>query len=224
MRHDSSTPRIYFEVLLVATILGFFTRTFLVQAFVVPTASMEKSLRIGDHILVNKFIYGDSRWAWPLPVRAVRRGDIVLFRLLKNPREIYIKRCVALAGDTVEIVDRGLVINGRPQDETGYAYDSRSKAATSTADSESQTYDLAPYSVPSGHIFCLGDNRAHSSDSRLWGAIPIASIRGRASIIYWSYDETMPAGGGSAWVRLRRTHAVRFLTNTRWDRSLMLVR
>ena len=188
-----SAGRALLEVSLRACILALFARTFVVQAFVIPTGSMEPNLRVGDHVLVNKFIYGGGG-RWPvaaLAQRPVRRGDVVVFRHPRQSFEVLIKRCVGLPGDQVELDNKHLVINGRPVEETavvshrdplayegGLGLDPRLVARD----------NFGPYVVPAGEVFCLGDNRDNSNDSRFWGSVPDSLVKGRAVLVYWSVD------------------------------------
>src|SRR5947199_5190273 len=125
--HEKSLLREYLEALLIAVIFATFARTYVVQAFKIPSGSMEQNLLIGDHILVNKFIYGPTSSALEkklLPVRDVRRGDVVVFKFPQDPSRDFIKRCVGMPGDTVEVVDKRLYLNGREVHDSGYCYHS----------------------------------------------------------------------------------------------------
>ncbi|HXU45360.1 MAG TPA: signal peptidase I [Thermoanaerobaculia bacterium] len=226
-----SSWRDYLEALLVAFVFATFTRTFLFQAFEIPTGSMEKNLLVGDHILVNKFVYGPAIFGFErrlLPLREVRRGDVVVFRYPRDPGEDFIKRCVGLPGDEVALVHRRLVVNGRRVDDRSYAYhfDGDPAADPAVAYETSPRDDYGPFRVPPGSYFCLGDNRDNSHDSRFWGPVPEANLKGRALLIYWSLESEDPAFEDGQRGRLSRlAHRLgRLATATRWERTLRGVR
>jgi signal peptidase I len=210
-----------FEVVLAAVIFALFARTFLVQAFVVPTPSMEDTVRVGDHLLVNKFVYAPHRpWlTYLLPYRPVRRGDVIVFKFPKDPRRDFIKRAVALSGDIFEVRGRVVFVNGAPERETH----GRSRDAALLPDDPGASDPLgrrdliAPMRIPDGTYFVMGDNRDNSYDSRFWGPVPAEDLKGRALVVYWSSSEEIPRA--SPWRRL-----VGFLASTRWSRMFRLVR
>ncbi len=224
--------REYLEALLIAVIFATFARAFVLQAFKIPTGSMEENLLVGDHVLVNKFVYGPT--ASPLermllPNRAARRGDVVVFKYPDDPSRDFIKRCLGLAGDSVEIVDKSLLINGEPVDESAYVHfeDERTYPRHPLLAERYRLRDnFGPYTVPEGHLFCMGDNRDNSHDSRFWGPVPTSYVKGRAFMIYWSFRSESPAVASSPRSRLQQLLevAVRFPSHTRWDRSFQLVR
>ena len=192
-----STFREYAEALAVALLLALVIRTFVVQAFKIPSGSMLPTLQIGDHILVNKFLYGPrfeiplTQWSLGrLPgVRAPRAGDVVVFIWPKDRSKDFIKRVIATAGQTVEVRSKQVLIDGKPWDDPH---------ATWSAQRGAQGDSYGPFSVPPDTVFVMGDNRDQSYDSRFWGAVPIADIKGQALIIYWSWD------GPDRWVRWER--------------------
>lgn len=198
------------EALLVALLFGLFVRTWLVQAFRIPSESMEENLLVGDHILVNKFIYGPVRWSWEhelLPLRPVAFGDVAVFRSPEDPSRDFIKRCVGLPGDELRIVDKALTRNGVALDERAYTWHVDPKVIPNSPFALERDRDqFGPYRVPAGSYFCLGDNRDRSNDSRFWGPVPADHFRGRAWFIYWS--SAGEDGGGAL----------------RWRRSFRLVR
>lgn len=189
-------PLALLELLFAAALVALFVRTFLFQAFSIPSGSMEQNLRIGDRILVNKFIYHQEQPVGGLgfvgallPMRSVRRGDVMVFRYPLRPKRDFIKRCVALPGDTLEIERQQLRINDLPVNESGYAYfsDDRVYPRSVVLPNALRTRDnYGPYTVPEEQYFCLGDNRNHSHDSRSWGPVPEANLIGRAWLVYWS--------------------------------------
>ena len=222
----------YLEALLVAILLATFVRTYVVQAFKIPSGSMEQNLLIGDHILVNKFIYGSALGARGsfLPHRGVRRGDVVVFKFPGQPDRDFIKRCVALPGDHVELRDKILHINGTPVDESGYVFHTDQRTYPSSLflpDDYRLRDNFGTYTVPAGHLFFLGDNRDNSNDSRFWGSVPVELIKGRALLVYWSFeseeDHTVWPGYLGRMKQLAEVFA-KFLSHTRWERSLQLVR
>ena len=177
-----SAFREYVESLVVAAVLALVVRTFVVQAFKIPTGSMRPTLIEGDRILVDKVTYGIKipLTHWRLPdIRPPRHGDLVVFRAVDDPRRDFIKRLVALEGDTVEIRDLRLWINGKPAAEPplfrDMVYYNRG-----TFGQEGR-----PVKVPAGYYFFLGDNSASSRDSRYWGFLPEGNVIGRAFVIYW---------------------------------------
>jgi signal peptidase I len=196
------------EVVAIAVILALFVRTFLVQAFVVPTGSMEPTLLAGDHVLVNKFLYASCRgWLSPsLPCRSVRRGDVIVFKFPLDPTHDYIKRAVALPGDTVEVRDQVAYVNGLAEKRTD---------ATSSLGRDR----TAPIRVSAGGYFVMGDNRANSYDSRSWGPVSAADLKGRAMWIYWSFNRDRAAASANPlrWL----ADLARF---TRWRRTFLSVR
>ncbi|MCW5201629.1 signal peptidase I [Desulfobulbus sp. US1] len=184
---QKSVAREYIEAIVIALILAFFIRTFIVQAFKIPSGSMLQTLFIGDHILVSKFIYGIKNpfsGAVLLPIKSPERGDIVVFKYPKDPKLDYIKRVIATAGDTVTVRDKKVFINGAiVEDPHGEFTDNRILSA-----SESPRDNFGPVTVPDKHIFVMGDNRDNSYDGRFWGFVDLKAVRGKAFIIYWSWD------------------------------------
>jgi signal peptidase I len=172
--------------LLVAIALALFFRQFVLQAFRIPSQSMESTLLVGDFLFVNKFLYGaqipftDVR----LPaIRPPRRGDIIVFKPPQENRD-FIKRCVAVAGDTVEVRQKELYINGEHQVEP---YIQHTRREVLPPGSSNRDF-FGPYVVPAGHLFMMGDNRDNSHDSRFWGPEPLTRLKGKAMFIYFSID------------------------------------
>jgi signal peptidase I len=188
---QKSAAREYIEAIIIALVLALFIRTFIVQAFKIPSGSMLQTLLIGDHILVSKFIYGiknpftDSML---IPIKSPKRGDIAVFKYPKDPRLDYIKRVIATAGDTVEIKDKKIFINGTPP-ENHYG---EFRDTHILPPSQGPRDNFGPVTVPDGHIFVMGDNRDNSYDSRFWGFVSLEAVRGKAFIIYWSWDVKKP--------------------------------
>ena len=187
-----STFREYAEAIIVALVLALIIRTFVVQAFKIPSGSMEPTLEIGDHILVNKFIYGTKIPFTSinlLPWESPQRGDVIVFIYPLEPEKDFIKRVIGVAGDTVRIVNKKLYINGVEVPDPHAVY----KEDTILPGEVQKRDNFGPVTVPKGNLFVLGDNRDRSLDSRFWGFVPLEDVKGKAFIIYWSWDrqETM---------------------------------
>jgi signal peptidase I len=183
MKKKKNAWRENIEAILIAIVIALFIRTFLVQAFKIPSGSMLETLQIGDQILVNKFIYGvkipftDGRVL--IPFKDPRPGDIVVFKYPEDPSKDFIKRVVAVAGDTVSIVDKQLYVNGDPVTDEPYAMYSRLPTHVD---------NMGPVKVPENKLFVMGDNRDNSHDSRFWGFVDLSAVKGKAFMIYWSWD------------------------------------
>jgi signal peptidase I len=200
-----STAREYFESILIAVILALFIRTWVVQAFKIPTGSMENNLLVGDHLLVNKLAFAPTITPLErqiLPIRDIKRGDIIVFKYPEEPERDFIKRVIGLPGETVELRHKKVYINGVPLDES-YVHFEQPPSPTPAFDDPKETY--GPRTVPAGHYFMMGDNRDNSADSRYWGFLPATYVKGKALMIYWSFD---PNAQGAAAV----------VTSTRWGR------
>jgi signal peptidase I len=188
---NKSVFREYFEAICVAILLALFIRTFVVQAFKIPSGSMLPTLLIGDHLLVNKFIYGirvPFTGKVVIPIKSPERGDVVVFRFPKDRSIDYIKRVVGTPGDKVEIKDKKVFINGKPIIESHAHF---STSAVLEAD-ENTRDNFGPIVVPEQHIFVMGDNRDNSYDSRFWGFVDQKDVLGKAFILYWSWDIDKP--------------------------------
>jgi len=197
-----SVAREYLESIVVAVILALFIRTFAVQAFKIPTGSMEPNLLIGDHLLVNKLVYSPSLAPWEDKLfgkKPIQRGHVVVFKYPEEPWRDFIKRVIGLPGETVEVRGRQVLVNGKPIDDP-FAHWTRRED-----DPEAYHDGWGPQVVPPGHILVLGDNRDNSRDSRFWGFLPIDQVKGRALLVYWSvnadredYQRSAPRG----WVKV----------------------
>ncbi len=191
IKKSKSVVREYVEAIAVAVLLALFVRTFVIQAFKIPSGSMLPTLQIGDHLLVSKFSYGVK-----LPLTGTQlisrqgpeRGDVVVFRFPLDRSLDYIKRVVAIAGDTIEVRDKQLFVNNKQVDDPNAHFTSRDimNAAAGPRDI------FGPVTVPAGKIFVMGDNRDNSYDSRFWGFVDIRDVLGEALIIYWSWDVEKP--------------------------------
>ncbi|MGE5842766.1 MAG: signal peptidase I [Deltaproteobacteria bacterium] len=177
-----STIREYAEAAAIAILLALFIRAFVVQAFKIPSGSMEPTLLVGDHILVNKFIYGIKTPYFQttlIPISEPERGDIIVFIYPEDESKDYIKRVIGLPGDRIQIQGKQVFVNGVPFDDKYGRYDERVGNSGRPLDGR--------WDVPKGHYFVMGDNRDHSADSRFWGFVPSSNIKGKAFIIYWSW-------------------------------------
>ena len=220
-RRRLSPVREYAEVVLVAVVFALFVRTFLVQAFVVPTPSMENTVLVGDHLVVNKFIFAPHLWGGILPYREISRGDVFVFKFPEDPQRDFIKRAVALPGDVLEIRDKVVFVNGERQpDPRAIHAESRIWPDDRELPEALRRRDqLAPARIAAGTCFALGDNRDSSYDSRFWGPVPASNVKGRALFIYWSLaPPALPAATGLAG-RLKDV-----LRRTRWNRTFLSVR
>ena len=216
-----SVIREYTESILIAAILALFIRTFVFQAIKIPTGSMEDHLLVGDHILVNKFVYGPTVTPledWLLPLRDTDRQDVIVFRAPPEPDKDFIKRVIGLPGENVVVEAGAVVIDGQSIDAP-YA---NHKAAF--GDNFHDTRE--PFDVPEGEYFAMGDNRANSRDSRYWGSVPASHIKGKAMLVYWSYESgDQEYVGGGVRERLMQFSNVllHFFTRTRWNRTFKII-
>ena len=207
---QKSTVREYFESIVVAVILALFIRTFVVQAFKIPTGSMEPNLLVGDHLLVNKFVFAPTVSGLErtlLPMRPIVRGDVVVFKFPEDPERDFIKRIVGLPGEAIEVRGTQVLVNGTAIDQPfAHFLLPHDPAAPLTEGDPREHY--GPVTVPAGHYFAMGDNRDNSQDSRYWGFMPGHYVKGRALMIYWSFDDDPSASGvaklvgGTRWSRL----------------------
>jgi signal peptidase I len=191
---SKSVIREYAEAIFIAVLLALFIRAFVVQAFKIPSGSMKPTLQIGDHILVNKFVYGikipftDKEL---LPIGHPARQDIVVFRYPVDPSKDFIKRVIGLPGDTVLIRDKTVFVNGQQLEEPYITFSDKRilSAAASPRD------NMNAITVPPGSLFVMGDNRDESYDSRFWKFVDMSQLKGKAFIIYWSWNSE----GGLSW-------------------------
>jgi signal peptidase I len=182
-----SALREYAEALAVALVVALFVRCFVVQAFRIPSGSMLPTLQIGDHLLVNKFIYGvrlPILGTLLIPVSTPQRGDVVVFLYPADLSQDFIKRVIGVGGDVVQIRDKRVYINGKLWKDT-HAYFAEGIRAVH---GNSARDNFGPVRVPRGQLFVMGDNRDRSYDSRFWGFVNLSEVRGKALLIYWSWD------------------------------------
>ena len=199
-----SQVREMFESICVAVILAFFVRTFVVQAFKIPSGSMEPNLLIGDHLLVNKFVAAPTLTRVEdtlLPIETIRRGDIIVFKHPKMPERDLIKRTIGLPGETIELRDRRLYVNGKLLDEP-YAHFLFKDLADVPAGDVRRNF--GPVTVPEGQYFMMGDNRDNSEDSRYWGFLPREYVKGKALFLYISFGEGEGSVANVRWARILR--------------------
>jgi len=180
-----SVVREYSEAIIIAVLLALFIRAFVVQAFKIPSGSMEPTLLVGDHILVNKFIYGIRV---PIvnkeiiPIRSPKQFDIVVFQYPNDRSKDYIKRVIGLPLQEVKVINKKIYINGQPLNDP-YGYFDDPSISPGTRD------NFGPVVVPAHSYFVMGDNRDHSYDSRFWGFVDHSDLVGEAFIIYWSWRQ-----------------------------------
>ena len=251
-----SVAREYLESIVVAVILALFIRTFSIQAFKIPTGSMKENLLVGDHLLVNKLVYSPSLGSLEdrlLGKRPIERGDVVVFKYPEEPERDFIKRVIGLPGETVEIRNKQVFINGTflPEDEQICSEGRRGELVCQDADpsdegpykvyllepprpldeldfglrSDSVRDTWGPHVVPEGHLLVLGDNRDNSRDSRYWADpfLPRDQVKGRALIVYWSYEATKAEYQRSGWVEWMKDTLSAF-GRTRWRRFFHVIR
>jgi signal peptidase I len=218
-----STVREYFESIVIAVILALFVRTWVVQAFKIPTGSMENNLLIGDHLLVNKFVFAPTASRVEralLPIRALRRGDVIVFKYPDEPDRDFIKRVIGLPGETIEMKAKKIYINGQPLDEP-YVHFLEPVGDAQEVISYDLRENYPKTVIPQDFYFVMGDNRDNSQDSRYWGFLPRNYIKGRALMIYWSYEsgreDYVDEGVGASAKRIVGVVA-HFFTKTRWER------
>jgi signal peptidase I len=197
------------EAIGVAIILALFIRTFIVQAFKIPSGSMKETLQIGDHILVNKFIYGVKLpflQSTLIPIKNPQRGDIVVFEFPVEKDKDFIKRVVGVTGDVVEVRNKQVWVNGALQQGT-FIVNSDPHVFPGNLQPRD---NFGPTTVPEHSLFVMGDNRDHSYDSRYWGFVDLKAVKGKAFIIYWSWDKDKL---GNGWAMLEN-----ILECVRWGR------
>ncbi len=218
----------YIKSLAIALVLAIVIKTSIVEAYKIPSSSMEDTLLIGDFILANKFLYGAQvpllDWRFPA-IRKPQPGDVIIFKYPVDRKTNYIKRCVAVAGQEVALRDKVLYIDNKrfPDAPTG-KYTERLEGAN-PADPR---VNFGPYRVPPGHIFAMGDNRDNSSDSRYWGPVPLDLVEGKVMAIQWSIapDDNAPKIDPARFTSIPVTfwHSItHFVGRIRWDRTVRVV-
>jgi len=199
-KKQKSSLRENIEAVIIAVIIAMFIRTFIVQAFKIPSGSMLETLQIGDHILVNKFIYGIkipfTDGSVLVSIKDPKKGDIVVFKYPEDPSKDFIKRVIATEGDTLEIINKKLYVNDKLVTSEEYAIHKSNKIYSAMVSSRD---NLRKILVPENKLFVMGDNRDNSHDSRFWGFVDLKAIKGKAFIIYWSWNK---AKFGVRWNRI----------------------
>lgn len=178
--------REYGEAAIIAILLALFIRTFVVQAFKIPSGSMVPTLLVGDHIFVNKFVYGIKipfLQKTLVPVKNPKRGDVIVFIYPVTKDKDYIKRVIGLPGEKIEINGKKIHIDGKLFNDPYGDY----RNGLENWGNPEKDCPYCSVTVPDGHYFVMGDNRGNSQDSRYWGFVPADSIKGKAFIVYWSW-------------------------------------
>jgi signal peptidase I len=223
-------------------VIAIFVITFVVQAFQIPSESMEKTLLIGDYLLVDKAHYGASRnWNWLLPYRPIQRQDIIVFRYPVNPHQHFVKRVIAIPGDHVRLVDKHVYVNGVRQEDAYATFNwlwrdkfrddfpdgnfYRDRISADWFIQAQKLIDNGELIVPEGSYFVLGDNRDDSYDSRYWGFVPRENVVGRPLMIYWSMDRTeaaMAPALSSGKLSSLTLNVTQLFNSLRWRRMLRI--
>jgi len=187
IKPKKSSLRENIEAIILAIILALFVRTFIIQAFKIPSGSMKNTLQIGDHILVNKFLYGVKlpfTMTTIIPYKKPQRGDIVVFKFKEDPKKDFIKRTIGVPGDVIEIKNKEIHVNKKRLEQDYAIYTDLHIIPKAMQPRD----NFGPVTVPEDSIFVMGDNRDHSYDSRFWGFVDLKDVKGKAFIIYWSWD------------------------------------
>jgi len=239
------------QSLLGTVVIAVFVITFVVQAFQIPSESMEKTLLVGDYLLVNKLCYGGRGLGYPvMPYQKIERGDIIVFHYPVDPKQHFVKRVIGLPGDRLRLINKKVWINGKPLNEpyvhfleppNGAFHDANSMFRDNFPRVDIPAIGLegkwwlemrklvedGQLIVPQGHYFVMGDNRDDSQDSRYWGFVPIENIIGRPLLIYWSVQTWEPDPRAPVSFMDRVYHVAYVVTHifqiTRWNRTLRLV-
>src|SRR5579862_737227 len=237
-----ATLREYIESLLVTVVLALFGTTFVVQAFKIPSQSMEPTLLVGDHLLVNKFLFsGRGHWYDAvLPYRDVRRRDVIVFKFPFQDHPHYVKRVIGMPGDRIKMVDQQVYVNGQKLDEPYAVHDASapydpflfnfppanpdellSNMQPEWSNEISSHVENGELVVPPGRYFAMGDNRDHSWDSRYWGFVDRDAIMGRPLVIYWSVQGTHDEAADqnlNGWFLNTLDTILHLPARTRWSR------
>jgi len=222
-------------------------RTFIAEATVIPTGSMERTILVGDHVFLNKLLYGPRLPYTSLripPFKQVRRQDIVAFRYPRNPSVMFVKRVIGIGGDVIRVENKRVYVNGRLLKEpyTQFKFLTRLPLRDDFPPSP-EVIDTLPASwgldpawarempnfierdglhVPQGYLFCMGDNRDNSLDSRFWGFVPLENVVGKPLFVYWSYDAPSQDWVNDGWrskVMFNLSIVRNFFSRTRWSRT-----
>ena len=240
--HADSSGMNSLQSLATTIVIAVFVITFVVQAFQIPSESMEKTLLVGDYLLVDKAHIADTGpWGWLLPYRRIKRQDIVVFRYPVNPQQHFVKRVVGVPGDHVRLINKHVFVNGVRQDDeyASFNWGQRDKfrdnfpnggffadkIASKWFIQAQKLVDDGQLIIPEGSYFVLGDNRDDSYDSRYWGLVPAENIVGRPLVIYWSMDQAPSNTGEEAASGKLSTlaySAIQSVRGLRWKRMLRI--
>ena len=232
------------QSLATTVVIAIFVITFIVQAFQIPSESMENTLLIGDYLLVDKVHYAQGgMWGHVLPYSSIRRGEIIVFRYPVNPEQHFVKRVIGLPGDHIRLVDKRVYVNGNPVSEPYVVFhspvpdeyrDDFPAPNYVSANVEARWWlemrrvvKNGELIVPDHRYFVMGDNRDESLDSRYWGFVPEVNVIGRPLVIYWSFrrdDDPEEPPGANGKLKQLEAMFVRLYHDTRWDRTLRLIR
>lgn len=228
IKREKSLFREYFELIAETAVFVFFVMTFVVQAFQIPTGSMEPNLLIGDFLLVNKFIYSEPVFSFEkkiLPQKKIKRHNIVVFKYPKILSKDFVKRVIALEGEKIEIRDKQVYINDQPISEP-YKVHSDSQVISKSDYFRYDDYirdNFGPVVVPPGHCFVMGDNRDNSLDSRYWRFLPLNYIKGKPWLIYFSYRAEKEAYLKKS-LKEKLKKIVSFIPKARWKRFFLIIK
>jgi signal peptidase I len=220
----------YFQAGIIAVLFALFVRTYLVQAFQIPSPSMERTILVGDHILVNKFAYGSfltGAERETLPLAPIKREDIIIFKYPGQPEKDYVKRVIGLPGETILIENRKVLIKFKPEDTEYWPYEEKYAVHTDPPDAPDpdRLNNRPAFRVPPNHYFVMGDNREDSRDSRDGWTVPRELIRGKALVVYWSVDpDRRPARPATGTFDALWQSVSGSWDRTRWDRTLHVIR
>lgn len=230
---QKSVLRDYFETACIAVIFALFVRTFVVQTFKIPSRSMEDTILVGDHILVDKFGYGEPPplIGRLLPYRSVEHSDVFVFRFPKEPERDFIKRVIGTPGDTIA-TDRGFLLRDGERVEEPYAVFKDPRDGQLLDAGDPRIVSTRPRRVGPNEYFAMGDNRLNSEDSRYWGGVPEGHVKGRALFIYWSFDvpphleqiDQVSNASAKDRGRLIGYTLLHFFDKTRWKRTFRVIR
>jgi signal peptidase I len=239
---EKSTAREYLESLVVTVILALFGTTFLIQAFKIPSSSMEDTLLIGDHLMVDKVGYSPGgMWSWLLPYTDVERDQIIVFRYPLDPTTYFVKRIIGVPGDRIRLENKEVYRNGERLQQDFVVH--KDSSFNNFRDSFPDFYAGAGFPewmedyknhvkngeivVPPGKYFAMGDNRDMSSDSRYWGFVPRENIVGKPLLLYWSFESTSDdyrEGGAGSYISRVAHVLMNFPHKTRWGRMFNIIR
>ncbi len=226
-----STLREYFLTTVVCTIFALFVTTYVVHPMTVPTPSMEPTIMVGDRLLIDKFTVRNGFLEGTLsvaPEHPIQRGDILVFKFPEEPEVLYVKRLIGLPGETIDIQDKQVYINGERLEEPykhhsdSMTYQRRPLPHGFVGDFQRDNY--GPVQVPKDQYFMMGDNRDNSADSRYWNFLPQSYVVGRPLLVFWSYQDDPTAHTRTDYIKLYAERVFYFFHKTRWNRTFQLIR